>query len=98
MVGGLLPPPAVAMNARLGERTDQGWRHPDMIEAAAAIACCPVPRAIAPPSIKVLFRRHEMPDGVDEPAGLLQRREAVDLDRGVADHFKQLLVRPHIGL
>ena len=39
-----------------------------------------------------------MPDGVNKPASLSQCGEAVDLDRGMADHAQQLLVRPHIAL
>src|SRR5437667_7510866 len=38
-----------------------------------------------------------MPNRVDKPARPLQQTEALDLDRSVADHAQELLVRPHIG-
>src|ERR1700737_1492086 len=39
-----------------------------------------------------------MPYRVDKPARLLQQPEAFHLDRGMADHTQELLVRPYIGL
>ena len=46
MVGGLAPAADVAIDPRPSQRPDQRRRHPDMVEAAAAIARRPISRRI----------------------------------------------------
>src|SRR5690348_5105760 len=86
------------MDGGAGEAILQHRRHPDMIEAAAAVGGGPIARAIAPPGVKLLLWRDEMPDRVDEARRFLHAAEFLDLDRRVADDFQELFVRPDIGL
>ena len=44
-------------------------RHPDVVEAAAAVVHRPVGRAVAPPGEELFLRRHEMAHQVDPAAG-----------------------------
>src|SRR5690242_9181578 len=85
------PAAALAINPSLDERPDQPGRHPDVVEPTTAVRGSPVACAIAPPSVEPLFRRNEMPHGVDETACRLQPCEALDLDRRMADDAEQLL-------
>src|SRR6516164_725760 len=98
MVGGLIPASAVPINTRFIESADQRGCHPDVIETAAAIRGGPVASPVAPPSVKAFLRRHEVPHGIDKATGLPQAAKALNLDRGMADHRQQLLVRPDVGI
>src|SRR5271166_2403353 len=97
MVGSLVPTPAFPINTGFGQRADKLGRYPDVIEPAAPVRGRPVACPITPPSEQTLLPRHKVPDRVDKPARALQKREAFDLDRRVADNSQKLLVRPDIG-
>ena len=69
-----------------------------MIEPPSTIGCPPVVGPVAPPSEELLFGRHVTAHHVHPIVRRLHATEAVDLSGRVADHFQELLVRPHIGL
>src|SRR5579883_3026068 len=97
MVRCLEPAANRALHLGAGQMRRQGRRHPDVVEPPPAIGEIPITRAIAPPGVKPLFRRDEMPDRIDEARRALQPAEFLHFDRRVADDGEELLVRPHIG-
>src|ERR1700735_381963 len=88
MVRRLLPTTHRPQDLIAGKARHQIRGHPDMVEAAAAVARLPILGAIAPPGIKLLLRRDEAAHGIDEFGRGLELGVAFDLDRRVADHVE----------
>src|SRR4029453_7708340 len=80
-----------------GDLRQKCWSAPHMIEAAAAIAGCPILGAVAPPGEVALRSRDELAAKVDPLMRCLEARQCLDFDRRMADDVKQRLVVPDVA-
>ena len=71
--------------------------HPHMVQPPPAIRRRPILRPIAPPGVEPGGCRMEMAADIDPVVRRLQPAQYLALDRGMADHVKQLAMAPHIA-
>lgn len=97
MVGGLFPVSRPAQNRAAFKGRDEVLCHPDMVEPAAAVRGRPVPVAIRPPRVELLFGRDEMAHGV-VPALRRPCLKPCHFHRRMANDIEQLLMAPDVLL
>src|SRR5262249_12848599 len=98
MIRRLLPAPRLPHDLDAAARFGDRRCRPDMVEAAAAVGCCPIARPVAPPSIELLIGRNMVAHDIDPAACGLRPREARSLGGSMTYDFEKLFVRPDIVL
>lgn len=78
------------------QRFFERLRHPDVIEAAAAVRFFPVLITVGPPGVNFFLRWNEVARGVDPVERIQHFIQARGFRRRVRDDGEELLVRPDI--